>query len=76
VIIAAIMAAYGFAAGRRIFTVMAITMALASVWLIYLQAFVIHAFCKYCLGSAAICFTLAALVVIDRMFCPQSRVES
>jgi uncharacterized membrane protein len=67
VIIAAIMAACGVAAGRRIFTVMAITMALASVWLIYLQAFVIHAFCKYCLASAAVCFTLAALVVIDRL---------
>jgi uncharacterized membrane protein len=76
VIFSAILAACGFAAGRRIFTVTAIIMALFSIWLIYLQAFVIHAFCKYCLASAAVCFTLAALVVIDRVFCRLSRVES
>jgi uncharacterized membrane protein len=76
VIVSAILAACGFTAGRRIFTVMAITMALFSVWLIYLQAFVIHAFCKYCLASAAVCFTLVALAVIDRVFCRSSRAES
>jgi uncharacterized membrane protein len=75
-IISAILAACGFAAGRRIFTVIAITMALASVWLIYLQAFVIHAFCKYCLASAAVCFTLVVLVIIDRTFCRSSSTES
>lgn len=26
---------------------------LASVWFLYLQAFVLHAFCQYCLASAA-----------------------
>jgi uncharacterized membrane protein len=70
------LAACGFAAGQRIFTVIAITMALASIWLIYLQAFVIHAFCKYCLASAAVCFTLAALVVIERVLCRHSGAES
>ena len=75
-IISAILAACGFAAGQRIFTVIAITMALASVWLIYLQAFVIHAFCKYCLASAAVCFTLVVLVIIDRTFCRSSSTES
>lgn len=74
VIISTVLAACGVSVGRRIFSVMGIIMALFSVWLIYLQAFVIHAFCKYCLASAAVCFTLAALVVIDRVFCRLSRV--
>jgi uncharacterized membrane protein len=42
-------------------------MALVSVWLLYLQAFVIHAFCKYCLASAAASFVLAGLAVIERL---------
>jgi uncharacterized membrane protein len=66
VIVAAIAAAFGSRLGRRIFSVLAIIMAAFSAWLIYLQAFVIHYFCKYCLASAAACFTLAGLVVLDR----------
>jgi uncharacterized membrane protein len=67
VVVATLLAAAGWSIGRRIFSVMTITMALVSVWLIYLQGFVIHAFCKYCLASAAVCFTLAGLVLLDRL---------
>ena len=67
VIIAAASTAWGSTIGRQTFAVMASMMALVSVWLIYLQAFVIHSFCKYCLASAAASFTLAGLVVIDRL---------
>ena len=35
----------------------------ATLWLLYVQAFVLHAFCRYCLFSAAICFLLMGLVV-------------
>ena len=65
-ILATTAAAFGSRLGRRIFTVMAVLMAAFSAWLIYLQAFVIHSFCKYCLASAAACFTLVGLVVFDR----------
>lgn len=68
VIISGLFAAAGSPFGRRILGIMAIVMALFSVWLIYLQAFVIHAFCKYCLASAAASFTLAALVLIGGVF--------
>lgn len=32
-------------------------------WLLYLQAFVLHAFCDFCLLSAALTTTLAAIVI-------------
>ena len=67
-IIATVFAAFGSSLGRRIFAAIATLMALFSLWLIYLQAFVIHAFCKYCLASAACCFTLAGLAIVDRLF--------
>ena len=68
VIISALFAAAGSSLGRWILGVTGLTMALVSIWLIYLQAFVIHAFCKYCLASAAASFTLAAVVLIGGIF--------
>ena len=67
VIIATVSAAFGSSLGRRIFALMAIMMAIVGLWLIYLQAFVIHSFCKYCLASAATSFILAGLILIDRL---------
>jgi len=67
VLVAALLAMGGFSIGRRILSIIAPIMAIISLWLIYLQAFVIHSFCKYCLASAAASFTLAALVVVDRL---------
>ena len=68
VIISALFAAAGSPLARRVLGVTALTMAVFSLWLIYLQAYVIHAFCKYCLASAAASFTLAALVLIGGVF--------
>jgi protein-disulfide isomerase/uncharacterized membrane protein len=45
----------------RIATLITATSAAASAWLIYLQLFVIHAFCVLCTASALIMFTLVAL---------------
>jgi uncharacterized membrane protein len=36
---------------------------LASVWFFYLQAFVIHHFCEYCLGSATTSTILCAIAL-------------
>jgi len=38
---------------------------LFSIWLTYLELFVIHALCRWCLGSAAITVVLFALAVWD-----------
>jgi len=35
----------------------------ATLWLLYVQAFLLHSFCRYCLFSAAITFLLMGLVV-------------
>ena len=51
---------------RRASTFLGLTiglMFLMSLWLLYLQAFVLHAFCDYCLFSAALVFLLAGLLV-------------
>jgi len=65
VLVAAVLAAIGLRRARRVVAFLAILMAFISLWLVYLQAFIIHSFCKYCLLSAAACITLAALVLTD-----------
>ena len=65
VFLAATLAAIGQMKAWRVVALFAIPMALTSLWLVYLQAFVIHAFCKYCLLSAAACITLAVLVLTE-----------
>ena len=66
VIVAALLAACGQPIGQRLLAIIGPAMALVSLWLLYLQAFVIHAFCKYCLASAAAAFILAGLAFVGR----------
>ena len=63
----AILAAFGYAFARPLLTVLVTLMFLTSLWLIYLQAFVIHHFCQYCLLSAAITTILTVLVFGSRL---------
>lgn len=54
----------------KILSLVVALMALFSLWLIYLQAFVIGAFCQFCLLSAGTTLTLFLLVII-RQFLPK-----
>jgi uncharacterized membrane protein len=56
-------AAFNYPRARRFFALMVGVMFAATLWFLYVQAFVLHAFCRFCLFSAAITFLLMGLVV-------------
>ena len=60
----AVLALFGYRIAGTLLLPLVGAMCLVSLYLIYLQAFVIHAFCQFCLISAAITFGLTAMVVI------------
>ena len=59
----ATLAAYGYDGARKLLTPLVAVMFLATLWFLYLQAFVIRAFCTYCLISATVTTVLALLVL-------------
>lgn len=66
----ATLSAFGDDRMWKILSVIVALMAVFSLWLLYLQAFVIGAFCQFCLLSAGTTFTLLLLVII-RQFLPK-----
>ena len=59
----AIFAVFGYTRARRFFNWAVLGMFCMTLWLLYVQAFRLHAFCRYCLFSAALIFLLTGLVV-------------
>ena len=62
----AILAAYGNRLTWTLFGVQAVIMTVVTLWLLYLQAFVIKAFCQFCLLSALTTSILLVLFIISR----------
>lgn len=62
----ATLALFGYAWARTALAILVIPMVLTTLWLLYLQAFVLHAFCQYCLLSATLTFLLALLTGLAR----------
>ena len=60
----ATLAAFGYRIAATLLTPLVLLMFLVSLWLIYLQAFVIHAFCQFCLLSAAVTITLTVIALL------------
>jgi len=60
----ATLAAFGYRIAGALLVPLVATMFLVTIWLIYLQAFVIEQFCQYCLFSAAITFVLSVILVL------------
>lgn len=58
----AILAAFGYSFARPLLAVLVALMFLTAFYLTYLQAFVIHHFCQYCLLSATVTTILTIIV--------------
>jgi uncharacterized membrane protein len=56
-------AAFGYAWAPKFLALTAGAMFLTTLWLLYVQAFLLHAYCRYCLFSAAITFLIAGLLI-------------
>ena len=59
-----ILIAFGYVRMKALLAVTVSLMLLASLYFLYLQAFVLHAFCPFCLLSAALTFLLAGLLLV------------
>lgn len=59
----AIFAAFGYARARTFLIPTIGAMFLATLWFLYVQAFLLHAYCRYCLLSAAMTFLLTGLLI-------------
>ena len=56
-------AAFGYPHAPKFLVLIAGAMFLMTLWLLYVQAFLLHAYCRYCLFSAAITFLIAGLLI-------------
>ena len=61
----ALLAAFGYPKCRTLFALLVGVMFAVTVWLFYLQAAVLHAFCDYCLFSAGVTTTLSLIVIVN-----------
>ena len=60
----ATLAAFGYRVAASLLRPLVVAMFLVSLWLVYLQAFVIREFCQYCLFSAAVTLGLLVLTLV------------
>ena len=63
----AILAAFGNRRTWTLFGIQVVLMAAFTLWLLYLQAFVIGAFCQFCLISALTTFGMFGIYIASRL---------
>jgi uncharacterized membrane protein len=60
----ATLAAFRYRYARKFLTILVAGMLATTLWLLYVQAFVLHAFCDFCLLSAALTLSLSIIVAV------------
>lgn len=63
----ALLAAFGYPKCGAMFSLLTGIMFAVTLWLLYLQAYVLHAFCDYCLFSAAVTTALTAIAISNAL---------
>ena len=61
----AVLIPFGYRMARPLLMIVVSLMFLTALWLVYLQAFVIHHFCQYCLLSAAVTTGILAIIIFS-----------
>ena len=60
----AVLAAYSYKWAAKLLTLLVALMFVTTLWLLYLQAFVIKHFCQFCLLSALVTIAITVLIAI------------
>jgi len=60
----ATLAAFRYRRARTFLTIVVAGMLVTTLWLLYVQAFVLHAFCDFCLLSAGLTLSLSVIVAV------------
>ena len=63
----ATLAAFGYRPAKTLLAIVVTLMCAVTLWLLFVQAFVLHAFCEFCLLSAMVTLTLTALIIFARV---------
>jgi uncharacterized membrane protein len=63
----ALLSAFGYRKCEVFFALVIGIMFATTLWLLYLQAFVLHAFCDYCLFSAGVTTVLTGIVIANTL---------
>lgn len=64
----AILAAFGYKVAANLMVYLVGSMLIVSIYLFVLQAFVLHAFCQFCLLSAAVTLALSIIIAAERFY--------
>lgn len=63
----ALLAAFDYPKSGTLFSLLTGIMFATTLWLLYLQAYVLHAFCDYCLFSAAVTTALTVIAISNAL---------